>query len=89
MLLLPLSLLINLTMPDLNKKRTSFAYLYWGLILVVVYNIGFGMLLLWIEEMIFLNSSYDELLMGLVINSLIIALPFMLYNFSIYDSKLG
>jgi hypothetical protein len=41
------------------------------------------------EEMIFLNSSYDELMMGLVINSLIIALPFTLYNFSIYDAKLG
>jgi hypothetical protein len=49
-LLLPLSIIINLTMPDLNKKRSSFGYLYWGLILSVAYNALFAVLLVWVPR---------------------------------------
>lgn len=80
--LAPFSLIVTYTLPSTTVTRRKSKDLYWGLIMSSVYMIFFSIIIVWIEDGLFLYFKYPAVLLGFALNGILIMGPHLLHNLS-------
>jgi hypothetical protein len=78
--LMPFSILITLSLPSPSVTRRKNKDLYWGLILCSCFMILFSIIIVWIEDGLFLHFKYPAVLLGFALNAMLITGPHLLHN---------